>query len=178
MSTPDQLFKPVLPSERVGQFLTDHPNFEPHSAIDFLLDNFPQMDDQGVVWILEGGLAVDILTNGRRQAVTDIDVVSRNGVMQSEFGCSYFDIKSVESWLAAKGLPSGPQPTRQLLASSVPITFMGRTLVIMRPDLIAAGKSYDFLGRPPRDKDKRDIALLGILDSDLEIARRQLSSSS
>lgn len=74
----DELFRPLRPALEVEEFLEKNPMFDLSTALRFLLDRYPQLDDGQPQWIVEGGAAVRLLTHNTNRTVTrDIDIVTR-----------------------------------------------------------------------------------------------------
>jgi hypothetical protein len=154
----------------VAEFLGTNPNFELGQSIDFLAAHYGQQE-----WVVEGGAAVHNLAGGGRPEPHDLDIVCRDPGMQRDFnGPNYFDIKSLALWMGCKGLEPAPDLWHHVMDTSIPATVAGADVRLMSPALIAAGKSFPYLGRPQRQKDILDIELLGVKPYELEAAKARM----
>lgn len=78
-------FVPHKPSENVSKYLKENPSADWKQALNFVLDNYPQIVDAKLVWILEGGAAVYLLNPSRADTPDDVDIVTKSEQMAKDF---------------------------------------------------------------------------------------------
>src|SRR5665213_3014894 len=92
----ESLFSPVRASREVLDYVSANPELNLESALGFLLDTYPQVDDDGQTsWLLDGGAAVKLLAASDR-TINDIDLVTRRTDLSTKFANSgRFDAKDI-----------------------------------------------------------------------------------
>ena len=158
------------PAPHAAEFVHANPDFNLEASLEFFADRY-----SGQEWVLEGGAAVHQLTGGNRPEPHDLDVVCLDPAIQNDFnGFEYFDIKSIDLWMAFKGLAVPTGFWEHVMDTSVPANVAGTAVRLMHPSLIAAGKSFPYAGRPQRAKDIRDIELLDVSLAQLDSAKARM----
>lgn len=170
------LIRPQPPrSPEVASFFETHPEFDVSSSLEFVTQHYPDVSD----WIVDSGIAVQILTGRREQQPSDLDIVCRDPEMEEDFGRSsamyddrrYIDVKSLDHWLLGRGEVRGDQSSlwEYVSALSIPMDVGGHTIQVMHPALIAATKST-VAKMEQRPKDLADIELLAVSPGQIEAA--------
>ncbi len=77
MKTPEPPHSPY-----VREFFAANPDMNLKASLQFLETQYPDRDS----WMLDSGVAVQILTGAREVVPIDIDVVCLNDEMESDFG--------------------------------------------------------------------------------------------
>lgn len=183
MSEVDPLFSiipPVPPrSLEVREFFEANPKFDVQKSLQFLVTHYPDTDS----WVVDSGVAVQLLTGKRELIPRDIDIVCQSDEMEDDFGHTngldpndirYIDVKSIKHWLGGRVLGVDEQTIwKNLVMTSKFIDVNGLSVRIMHPAIIAAGKSA--LARmTQRPKDITDIELLAVSPEELEAATKLL----
>lgn len=155
-------FVPHKPSEHVTKFLKEKPNADWKQALNFVLDNYPQVVDDELVWILEGGAAVYLLNPARADTPDDVDIVTKSEQMAKDFTNTLtFNVDTTDLWCRFRRLKPSDRITNLLFAHHSPVDFMGRKVEVLDPVTLTASKTIPWQGfAPQRQKDKADIALL------------------
>ena len=183
MSETDPNFRIIPPdpprSPEVREFFAANPELDVASSLAFLNVNYPDKDS----WIVDSGVAVQLLTGKRLDIPSDLDILCRNDAMEADFGHSsgtdprdrrYIDVKSIGHWLEGRvGNVDEQAVWESIIATSSMHEINGATFRIMHPAIIVAGKST--LARmSPRPKDATDIAVLNVTAERLTAATELL----
>ena len=183
MSDTDPTFRIIPPeppnSPEVREFFATNPELDVEQSLRFLVENYPDTNS----WVVDSGVAVQLLTGKRELASRDIDIVCRTDEMEDDFGHTngrnpddnrYIDVKSIKHWLSGRVMGADEQATwGHILASSKVADVSGLAVRVMHPAIIAAGKST--LARmTQRPKDITDLELLSVSEEELDAATKLL----
>lgn len=155
------------PHPEVGKFLEEHPEPNWEELLLFLADTFPQSEDN-LQYLIEGGAAVHLL-QPERQTPDDVDFIFKDTEDGKKF--SRLPGKSANEWLYSKGLPESDGNVDYLFHQFVPHEFKGRTLYLLNPPGLAFSKSVNYYHQPPREKDKADVQILGVMGEQISSFR-------
>ncbi len=155
-------FVPHKPSENVTKFLKENPNADWKQALNFVLDNYPQVVKGELVWILEGGAAVYLLNTARADNPDDVDIVTKSEPMAKDFTNTLtFNVDTTDLWCRFRRLEPSDRITNLLFSHHSPVDFMGRKVEVLDSVALTASKTIPWQGfAPQRQKDKTDIVLL------------------
>ncbi|MGB4759141.1 MAG: hypothetical protein WBP26_03715 [Candidatus Saccharimonadales bacterium] len=183
MNEIDPAFRIISPepprSPEVKDFFVANPEFNVEKSLLFLAAHYPDSDS----WVVDSGVAVQLLTGKRKLEPRDLDIVSQTDEMEDDFGHTngldpndsrYIDVKSIKHWLSGR-VPEVDEQTiwKYVIATSKFIEVSGLRVRVMHPALIAAGKST--LARmAQRPKDSSDIELLQVTPEQLDAATKLL----
>ncbi len=161
----EELFSPVPQpeptSDKVKKFIQENPSANWRECLEFLIDGWPQLVGGSVQYLIEGGAAVKLLFP-ERQEPEDIDVLTRNEDLKSQFqGNKKFGIKRLADWYVIKVRPFShrsfdPSKAQFVFDHHERAEFNGRNVLILNRLGLSTAKSMHVL----RDKDVRDLILL------------------
>lgn len=156
-------FRSLEPAPEVRRFVEQQPRPSWQEALRFFLDKASQVESDGLVYIIDGGVAVELLRPGERNTPKDIDVITRSSGLQNQFiNSGLFDVKTVREWFEVRGLPYDERRGDRLFAASTPVSFADRTVYILNPEFLVASKVLSYAGRPMRPEDQRDVDILSV----------------
>ncbi len=160
-SRPEEQFKGYKPALRIARFIEQRPLPSWENALHFLLDNYPQIQDGRLRFVIDGSVGVKLHLPQRNPEPADIDLVTSSQTLVLEFANSkLFDAKFVKTWLAARGMPQARGA--HLWEMVEPLDFQGREVLVLNKLALAASKFLPYYGRTPRRSDEADLSLLGI----------------
>ena len=180
---PFRIIPPEPPrSPEVREFFATNPELDVQGSLRFLVTNYPDTDS----WVVDSGVAVQLLTSVRELEPRDIDIVCQTNEMEDDFGHTngldlndnrYIDVKSIKHWLSGRVLEADEETTwKYIVATSKIVEVGGLTIRIMHPALIAAEKST--LARmTQRPKDITDIQLLAVSSEQIDAATKLLQGN-
>lgn len=167
----ENYFTPVPQSELIKQFKEKNPEANFDDKLEFLINNFPQVDGNGVNYLVEGGAAIELLTPGSRGASFDIDLISpTTDISEALVNSGIFDVKSPQQWLEFRGLEATKRNQDMLMSSFTRVEKGGKEVLILSPDMLALSKQLPYSNREPRDKDLEDFKILNIGQEDIDEA--------
>ncbi len=178
-SVNEELFRGVPkppPSEFVQRYIEGNPNRTWRDNLAFLIDNFPQVQNEQIQYLIEGGTGVKLL-RPQRVDPEDIDFITRSEELALQFSSTPgLDAKSVELWFKfrASRLLFTPQNVEKLFNLTQEVEFQGRKIHILKPTVLAMSKDTRKWFNP-RQKDMDDINLLGVSDDEIEEVIRKLT---
>lgn len=150
-------------SERVQRYVVEHGGDPWQNHLSWVLETFPQTVNGEIRYLIYAGSAIKLLYP-QRPDPGDIDIVTRDESMAHEFppqrGSQPIDVKPIEVWLQRRRFTVNPRLIEFIFGEHQKVAFNEREVLIMTPPLLVVDK---LLGSPnKRDKDSRDIALLGV----------------
>ena len=153
------------PSERVIKFLEAHPKADWQDQIEFIADNFPQIKDGQLQWLLYGSAAIALLLPEQlARSPKDTDIVTWDKIMTREFiNSRIFDVKTIQDWFQLRGLSFTPEKGKLLFDQNIAVPFRGKPLKVFNPLALIVSKSFPWFGQPDRrEQDTSDINLLQV----------------
>src|SRR4051812_17818269 len=113
MSDIDPHFRIIPPepprSPGVIEFFANNPEFDVRQSLQFLTAHYPDTN----TWVVDSGVAVQLLTGKRELVPRDVDIVCLTDEMEKDFGHTdgldpkdnrYIDVKSIKHWLSGRVL--------------------------------------------------------------------------
>ena len=172
--------KQELPPEPVRTFLLDHDYGKWKEYVNFLVDNFPQVQNGRVQYLIEGGAAIHLhMPNTRRDLFMkphDIDVVCRSKELKNQFWPPItFDLKTVEEWFEFRSIKHTDERANILLSSSTSLVCGSREVLVLNKAALSLSKKLPFLGFRQRLKDTMDIKALEVPDEEIRTLRQKLN---
>ena len=171
-----------LPPEPVRSFLLEYPGYENwKSYLHFLIDNFPQVQDGQIQYLIEGGAAMHLhIPNTRRDVFGkphDIDVICRSKELRDQFLPPVtFDVKTTEEWFRLRAIEYTEERGNFLLSCNTPVISEGRKILALNKVTLSLSKKLPFMWYKQRFKDIFDIQALGIPDEETNSLRQQIES--
>lgn len=171
-------FVPLQPaSEKVRHFLENEPGADWRKGTRFLVENFPQMKDDKIEYLIEGSAAISLLGFKRSAEPNDIDLLVAQTVTEDAFRNSkLFDAKIVQQWFEDRHLDFREDRAEFLMRSFLPVPYEGKNVLVLNPTLLACSKLLEFRKRHPREQDQDDIRLLHISQNSIDDAMRRLGA--
>ena len=163
-------FIPHLPSDRVRRFVNENPNAGWDGCLQFVLDNFPQVENGAIQWLVEGGVAVHFLRPSRT-IPEDIDIITRSKKMVREFvnASPKLDVKTVEDWFRFRLLGHNQESEEFLFRNNTAVPFRNGKIYVLNPVALAASKTIPW-GRShvKRARDIEDIRILSVPEENVQ----------
>lgn len=169
-----------LPPEPIRTFLLEHPGYENwKSYLHFLVDNFPQVQNGQIQYLIEGGAAMHLhIPDTRRDLFGkphDIDVICRSNELRDQFLPPVtFDVKTTEEWFRLRAMEYTKEKGSFLLSCNAPIISEGRRILALNKVTLSLSKRLPFMGNRQRLKDIMDTQELGIPDEETNSLRQQI----
>ncbi len=179
MKEKNDCFTPMQPaSKKARAFIESEPTADWKRSLSFLLENFPQIKEEKIDYIIEGGAAISLLGHHRTNEPKDIDlIVARQDLADDFQNSEKFDAKTLKEWFAQRGLDFTRERGEFLLASSTIVQHEGKKVLVLNPNLLACSKLLEFRGRKPRIQDTEDLAFLGVSKEVVEETMKELGAS-
>lgn len=148
-------------STEVRRFSNANPSANSTELLLFLLENFPQRDKKGVIWLPEGSKAVELYHPGKI-IPKDIDILTSRDDFADKFGLppGMFDVRTTEFWLKKRDLEATKDNLDYLMSAYMSVIFGNRKVLVSAPNVLGFSKQYVYDGRAPRPKDLLHLAIL------------------
>lgn len=152
-------FKPASPE--VSSFTKGNPQANSELSLAFLLENFPQRDKGGIIWLAEGSKAIELYHPGKL-IPNDIDILTSRDDFADKFGLppGLFDVRTSKFWLEARGYKTSKENLDYLMTAYMARSFGGRKVLVSAPNVLGLSKKKPYNGHPPRPKDILHLAIL------------------
>lgn len=165
----EPLFGPIEPTPLIKEFLEKNPEAGWKETLNFLLDQFPQIVDGEIQYLIDGGTAVHLLCPERRTP-KDIDILVKNEDFKTNFvNAKIIDAKTPKDWCSDHSVPYCDVLAEKIFTSSTPIVFGDKAVLIVSPSFLAISKTLPWRGKPQaRQVDLQDLELLSVSDENIQ----------
>lgn len=156
----------VMPRHpQVDAFYRETPGHTWEELLLFLITTFPQIENDKLLYIFEGGAAVHLL-NPARKAPGDLDIIFRDERLRDKLNT--LPAKPAKTWLESLGITSVPENIDYFFANYQTVDFRGHRIYLPTRVALAFTKSVPYWYKPPRPQDLKDIELLGVTQSEID----------
>lgn len=135
-----------------------------------LIAHFPQFYQGNLRYVIEAGVVVNFLFT-QRSPPCDIDLLVYDerliGQMVAD-SPEWYHAQTVSNWLSSRGIRPTIKGEQYLYEAHTPMFFRGNSYECLWPEVVAAGKTFDYRGCEPRAKDLMDLCLLRVGSAQLE----------